>query len=155
MLKSVCSYYSRASIRTGIEFAEMFLWGAWLHGKARKNSYVEVLVQGIDAEMVEIVQNLNEIGLETKYSCQGNHEGGDIGIAYISFSEGVRLPEKMLAYVRQQNWQIELDYHNPPERDGVVYSIHSVACDFPEDIPELKKRNDAFIRGWKSFLMSI
>ena len=106
----------------------------------------------LDFEIRDIVYGLNSLGLSTNFSCQGNHDGGRIGIAYISFSEGVKLPSVLIDYIHTQNWQIEREYTDPRNRRGVIYSIHSVDPDFPEDLVELEKRNSAFIDGWKDYL---
>ena len=106
----------------------------------------------VDPEMKDIVYGLNRIGLQTEFSCQGNHLGGNIGIAYISFSEGVILPDSLIKFIKDQKWQIDLEITAPYKSTGVVYSIHSVETDFPEDLKELKKKNSSFITGWRSYL---
>ena len=106
----------------------------------------------IDYEMREIVDNLNTLGLATNYSCQGNHRDGRILIAYISFSEGINLPVHLMEYIKSQKWQIDRDYSDSCDGKRVIYSIYSVGTDFPKDFVELKKRNTAFIEGWKNFL---
>ncbi|SMF65344.1 hypothetical protein [Pseudobacteriovorax antillogorgiicola] len=112
-------------------------------------------IEKIDSEMLDIVKGLNSRGLSTQFSCQGNHENGQIGIAYISFSDGVKLPSSLIRFIKDQNWQIDIDTTDSQGmRKVFVCSVYSIDAYFPKDLPRLKQRNIDFLNGWRYYLRS-
>ena len=102
----------------------------------------------IDPLLLPIVKKLNDLGLKTAFSCQGNHPRSVPKIAYISFANGTKLPDSVKKEIKNRDWQIDHD-----QEDGrSQVSVYSVSSDFVFETDELSQKNYDFILGWKSLL---
>ena len=106
-------------------------------------------MEAIDPKLQPIIRGLQSLGFETEYSCQGNHlESGEVKIAYISFQLNSKLPDWLLAWVRDSNWQL-LNHQEP---HGVVPAIYSVGGNFTGDLTLLIQRNFEFVTAWQKLI---
>ena len=105
----------------------------------------------IDPLLVPVVKKLNAAGLDTIYSCQGNHHTDRLpNIAYICFAPGVQLPPKIKGAVAEFGWQLD-KFHRGNEEEPCL-AIYSVMSDFEFDASRLRECNDKFIEGWLKIL---
>lgn len=105
---------------------------------------------GYDVEMMEVLAVLQYLyGIETQWSCQGNHRSGDIYKAYILIAPNNKFPKTLIDILKKNKFYVGYtdDYNDKGEKTGLTRQVIRST----QIAKDCKKKNPLFVKALKKW----